>query len=94
MKSELGEPHFLEGYIDLSNLVVDEPVDIIYSMLIQSGGSYKEYARETYNGAPDQPLLYVVTRPAIYGIKVEAYMENAPAADRNLPYLFMVRRVA
>lgn len=93
VKSELGEPHFLEGYIDLSNLVEGEPVDIIFSMLIESGGTYKEYAKETYDGAPDQPLLYVVTRPAVYGIKVEGHMESAPAADRTLPYQFLVRRV-
>ena len=92
--SELGEYHYLEGYIDLSNLVAGEPLDIIYSMVIQSGGSYKQYAKETYDGAPEQPLLYVVTRPAVYGIKVEGHMESAPAADRSLPYQFFVKRVA
>jgi len=91
--SEVGVSHYLEGYIDLSEAVAGEPVDVIYLMSIITPVDYKEYARETYDGAPAQPMLYVITRPARYGIKVEMYMESAPAADRTFPYQFFRRRV-
>jgi len=91
--SEIGVPHYLEGYIDLSEAVAGEPVDVIFSVSIVSPVSYKEYARETYDGAPAQPMLHIVTRPARYGIKIEMYMASAPAADRSFPYQFFRRRV-
>jgi len=91
--SEINVPHYLEGYIDLSEAVAGEPIDAIYSMSITSPVNYKEYARETYDGAPAQPMLYIVTRPARYGIKVEMYMESAPASDRSFPFQFFRRRV-
>jgi len=91
--SEVGVPHFLEGHIDLSGAVSGEPIDVIYSISIVTPVDYKEYYRETYDGAPAQPMMHIVSAPARYGIKVELYMASAPAADRSFPYQFFRRRV-
>jgi len=91
--SEIGVSHFLEGFIDLSEAVSGEPIDVIYSVSILSPVVYKSYAKETYDGAPANPQLHICTLPAVYGVKVEMHMDAAPAADRSFAYQFFRRRI-
>jgi len=83
---------FLEGYIDLSPLASGDTLVIRQYMKISATGGYVKYAEETYSGAQDIPLLYVVTKPARYGLKVTA--QQTAGTYRSLTYQFFRRRVA
>jgi len=88
-----GKQHLVEGFVDLSALASGESVKIRESMIIKSGGDFKTYAEETYNGPVSPPLCYILTRPGRYGLKIELVMESAPAADRSLDYQLLVKVV-
>ena len=88
-----GKQHVVDGYIDLSALASGESIVVREYMQIKSGGSFIQYAEETYSGVQSLPLLHITTKPARYGLKVELYMESAPDADRNFDYQLFVKAV-
>jgi len=88
-----GKQHVVDGYIDLSALASGESIVVREYMQIKSGGSFVQYAEETYSGVQSLPLLHITTKPARYGLKVELYMESAPSADRNFDYQLFVKAV-
>ena len=88
-----GKQHLVDGYIDLSELASGESITVREYMMIKSGGSFVLYAEETYSNAQSIPLLHITTKPARYGLKVELYMESAPAADRNFDYQLFAKAV-
>lgn len=92
--SEIGVPHFLEGFIDLSPIASGETMRIIQRLSLVTPVSYKTYASEDYTGAQTLPILYVVTKPARYGIKVDMVNVTTVAATRTFTYQFFRRRVA
>jgi hypothetical protein len=86
-----GNPQrFLEGYIDLSPMASGDTIVIRQYMKITSGGDYVKYAEETYSDAQSIPLLYIVTKPGRYGIKVTA--QQTAGTYRSLPYQFFRRK--
>jgi hypothetical protein len=85
-----GKPHYVEGWVDMSELASGETVELSESVVI-SPTAFSEYAREEYTGPVDPPAASVVTKPAKYGLKIEATMRAPPAADRTLRYQFFVR---
>jgi hypothetical protein len=85
-------PRFLEGYIDLSPMASGDSIVIRQYMKITATGDYVKYAEETYSGAQSLPLLYIVTKPGRYGIKVTA--QQTAGTYRTLAYQFFRRRTA
>jgi hypothetical protein len=80
----------LDGYIDLSNLASGDTIVIREWMIIKSGGSYVRYAEATYSGAQSPPLLHIITKPAVYGLKVT--LQQTAGTYRSFDYQFFVRR--
>jgi hypothetical protein len=88
-----GNPQrFLEGYIDLSPMASGDTIVIREYMKITPTGDYVKYAEETYSGTQSIPLLYIVTKPGRYGIKVTA--EQTAGTYRTLTYQFFRRKTA
>jgi hypothetical protein len=88
-----GNPQrFLEGYIDLSPMASGDTIVIRQYMKITATGAYVKYAEEAYSGAQSLPLLYIVTKPGRYGIKVTA--QQTAGTYRTLAYQFFRRRTA
>jgi hypothetical protein len=88
-----GNPsRFLEGYIDLSPMASGDTIVIRQYMKITATGDYVKYAEETYSGAQTLPLLYIVTKPGRYGIKITA--QQTAGTNRTLTYQFFRRRTA
>jgi len=89
----VGKVHYVEGYLDLSQLGANESVTVRMSMIIKANGSYKTYAEETYTGTQTIPLLHILTKPGKYGIKIELVMNSAPSANRSFDYQLFVKTV-
>jgi hypothetical protein len=86
-----GNPQrFLEGYIDLTPMASGDTIVVRQYIKITSTGNYVKYAEESYSGAQSIPLLYVVTKPARYGIKVTA--QQTAGTNRTLNYQFFRRK--
>jgi len=92
--SEVGVVHRVECYVDLSELAAGESLVVTEAMSIVSPVSYVNYAEETYSGVQTLPMLFVVTKPARYGLRIQLRMDAAPAADRSFPYQWFRKRVA
>lgn len=92
--SEIGVIHRVECYVDLTGLVAGESLRVDQYMSIVTPVSYKLYAQETYTGAQTMPMLFIITKPARYGLKIDLYMESAPAANRSFPWQWFRKRVA
>jgi len=60
----------LHCFIDLTNMQAGDTIIIRQYMKIKAAGSYILYAEETFSDAQTLPMLYVVTKPARYGIKI------------------------
>jgi hypothetical protein len=58
-------------------------------MKISSGGSYVKYAEETFSGAQSLPLLHVITKPAVYGLKIT--LQQTAGTNRSYQYQFFKR---
>jgi len=92
--SEVGVIHRVECYVDLSDLVAGESLVVTQAMSIVTPVSYVNYAEETYSGAQALPMLFITTKPARYGLRIQLRMDTAPAADRSFPYQWFRKRVA
>jgi len=89
----VGKQHVIDGYVDLSALASGESITVREYMIIKSGGTFIKYAEEKYSDVQAIPLLHITTKPARYGLKVELYMESAPAANRTFDYQLFVKAV-
>jgi len=89
----VGRPHYVEAYIDLSSLAEGESITVKQYMKIRPDGDFRKYAEETYTGVQPLPLLYVVTKPAVYGLKIEIEMTNPPARDKSFDYQVFIKTV-
>ena len=88
-----GNPQrFLEGYIDLSPMASGDTIVIRQYMKITATGGYVKYAEESYSGAQSLPLLYIVTKPGRYGIRITA--QQTAGTNRTLSFQFFRRRTA
>jgi len=91
--SEIGVIHRIECYVDLSQLAAGESLVVEEAMSIVTPVSYVNYAEETYTGVQTLPMLFITTKPARYGLRVNLRMDTAPAADRSFPYQWFRKRV-
>jgi hypothetical protein len=80
----------LEGYVDLSQMAAGDTIVIRQYIKISPTGDYAKYAEETYSDAQALPLLYIVTKPGRYGIKVTA--QQTAGTYRTLQYQFFRRK--
>jgi hypothetical protein len=71
----------LHCFVDLTNMQAGDSVTVRQYMKIKSGGSYILYAEETYSGVQTLPMLYIVTKPARYGIKIT--LEQTAGTNRD-----------
>jgi hypothetical protein len=71
----------LHCFADLTNMQAGDSVTVRQYMKIKSGGSYILYAEETYSGVQTLPMLYIVTKPARYGIKIT--LEQTAGTNRD-----------
>lgn len=94
VKHELGTFFFVEGIVDLSANVAGETVTVTEALSLVTPVDYKEYASESYTGTQTLPALYILTKSAKHGLRVQMTMETAPAADREYPYQFFAREIA
>jgi hypothetical protein len=85
-------PRFLEGYIDLSPLASGDTIVIRQYMKITPTGTYKKYAEETFSGPVDPPMLYVMTKPGRYGIRIT--VTQTAGTSKTLEFQFFRRRTA
>ena len=85
-------PRFLEGYIDLSPLASGDTIVIRQYMKITPTGTYKKYAEESFSGPVDPPMLYVVTKPGRYGIRIT--VQQTAGTPKTLEFQFFRRRTA
>jgi hypothetical protein len=83
-------PRFLEGYIDLSSLTTGDTIIVRQYIKITPAGSYIKYAEETYSGPQDLPLLYIVTKPCRYGIRIT--VTQTAGTSKELVFQFFRRR--
>jgi len=90
---ELGVHFFLEGWLDLSDLVAGESVKVTYETSNVTPVSYKKYEEVTYSGAQAKPQIYLKTHVGKYGLRISITMDTAPAADRSFPFQFFSRRI-
>lgn len=88
-----GNPQrYLEGYVDLSPMASGDTIVVRQYMKISATGDYIKYAEETYSGAQTLPLLYIITKPAKYGLRIT--IQQTSGTYRTLTYQFFRRRVA
>jgi hypothetical protein len=80
----------LDGYVDLTHMAAGDAITIIQSMKIASGGAYVAYASENYSDAQTLKLLHIVTKPAVYGLKVT--ITETGGAHRAYDFEFFQRK--
>jgi len=60
----------LHCFIDLTNMAAATIIKVRQYMTIKAAGSPVLYAEEEYSAVQSLPMLYIVTKPARYGIKI------------------------
>jgi len=90
--SELDLIHYLEGFLDLSPMDVDDTVELSLYVKFKKDGDYIVYERDTYSGLQEKPALYVVSKPSKYGIKFT--IKQTSGVPKTFDYIFFRRRVA
>lgn len=60
---------YLEGYISLRELSGSNSVTVRIYIKI-NGVDYEKYFEKSYTGKQPFPLLYIVTKPTKYGVKI------------------------
>lgn len=80
-------PFYLEGWIDLSDLVDDELIKLAEYTKIRSGG-WKKFEELAYIGNQEEPAYHIIPLLGYYGLGATLTMPAAPGADRSFDYLF------
>jgi len=74
----------LHCFIDLTAMQAGDTIIVRQYMTIKSAGSPVKYAEETISDVQALPMLYVVTKPARYGIKIT--LEQTVGAYRDFDW--------
>lgn len=82
----------LHCFIDLTLMQAGDTVVVRQYMKVKSGGTFVKYAEETYSDAQTLPMLYVVTKPANYGIKIT--LEQTAGTNRDYDWETFQQKVA
>lgn len=92
LQSEETEVHWWEGFIDLGALQSGEQVVMREYASVITPASYKLYFDETYTGVLANPMLYIMTKPAKYGLKLT--LEQVSGTLRSFPFQLFKREVS
>ena len=84
--TDYDKAHYLEGYIDLTNLAVGDTIVARLYTKLKSTGAFVKYAEHTFSNVQSTPSLNVVTRIGKYGIKVT--LQQTLGTFRNYDYIF------
>lgn len=71
----------LHCFIDLTNIEAADSITVRQYMTIKAAGSPVKYAEEVYAGVQSLPMLYIITKPARYGIKIT--LEQTAGTNRD-----------
>ena len=74
------------GYVDLSNMESGDIITIREYLKITEGGDYKKYAEQTYEGVQDNPIVYITSKEAKYGLKVT--LQQTAGSYKSFPFQF------
>jgi len=88
--SEIGLPHYVEGYLSLENLQAGDSVLLSFYTRIRSTSSYIVYDTDAYSDAQVKPALYFLSKPSKHGIKIT--LKQTSGTQRNFEYIFFRRR--
>jgi len=88
-----GKQHIVEGYLDLSALAPNDYLTVRQYIKVRPDGPFVLYAEETYTGPQILPMLYIITKPGRYGIKIEVEMPTAPTMSRSFDYQLFIKAV-
>lgn len=72
-------PFTLNAWVDLSNMEAGDTVILRQYVRLKDGGNWIKYGEEGYSGVQLSPALFVVTKPAVYGIKVSIEQISGPS---------------
>ena len=65
-----GVPTQTSGYVDLSNLVAGDIVEVRMYIRLKEGGPWVTYHEESYSGPLTPPIVHIAKRPESHGLKV------------------------
>ena len=71
----------LHCFIDLTAMLAGDTIVVRQYMTIKSAGSPIKYAEETFSDVQALPMLYVITKPARYGIKIT--LQQTAGTNKN-----------
>ncbi|KKM91070.1 hypothetical protein LCGC14_1232330 [marine sediment metagenome] len=74
----------LHCFVDLTPMLASDVVIVRQYMQILTAGSFIKYAEETFNDVQTLPLLYIVTKPARYGIRIT--LQQTAGTNRTLDW--------
>lgn len=82
----------LHCFIDLTAMVASDSITVRQYMKIKTGGTYIKYAEETYANVQALPMLYIVTKPSKWGIKVT--LEQTAGTNRDYDWETFIEKAA
>jgi hypothetical protein len=91
VKSPIGTPRTLEGYIDLSPMEDGDTIIIRQYVKLRPDEDYRRHAEETYTDEQPLSLLYIHPRPVKYGVRITA--QQVTGTYKTLKYQFYIKRV-
>jgi len=89
----LNAVHFVEGYVDLSQLSTDELITVTLRVKLDAEGDYHATSEKTYGGVQALPALHVLKTLGYYGLRMQLTMPSPPSSDRTFKYLMFRCRV-
>jgi hypothetical protein len=75
---------FYTAYIDLTNMVSGDTVEIRVSLIVKTAGSHILYYLGTYSGAQTNPLVYIASLPSDISWKLT--LKQTTGTSRNYDY--------
>ena len=81
-----GVPTQVSGYVDLSNLVAGDIVELKMFIKLKVGGNWVTYHQESYAGPLTPPIVFVSKRPENHGMKVT--VTQTAGVPKSIDYEF------
>lgn len=85
-------PFTLNAWVDLSNMEPGDTIIMRQYIRLKEGGNWIKYGEESYSGIQSSPALFIVTKPAKYGVKIT--LEQSVGAPKSLEYNVFRQRSA
>lgn len=75
---------FYSAYVDLTNMVSGDTVEIRVSVIVKTAGSHILYFMESYSGAQTNPLIYIPSLPSDISWKLT--LKQVSGTSRTFDY--------